>query len=1087
MFAAPASDEKLRLEALRELSILGTPPEEAFNRIARLARLHFRAAVAQISFGGESQHWVKAWIGVSSRQEPLPESLGARVVASAAPLVVADLLSDPAFRDAGAPPSGIRFYAGAPLILSDGVCVGALSIAGTSPREDFGAEDIQALQDYASLAVRELDLRTARRQVDEAEERSRVSEANCDDIMATAPYGIYRTSPDGRILSANPAVLEMLGYASFEELSRRNLESEGLVDERDRFKESLERAGAVEGYETIWRRKDGSAIHVRESARVVKSAAGKLLYYEGTVVDITARRLAEEQRKQAQSLVEKIINTLPTVLYLIEVPRHVCIYVNPQIENVLGYSPDEFERCENVLLEMAHPEDVSRVMAHHERFSETRDGEIREISLRLRHKDGAWRWLRTRETVFLRDDRGKALQILGAAMDFTAQHNMEQRVRLQEERWNLALAANNDGIFDCDFETGLAFRSARCRDIFGYPNSPEIGPNDDWKHLIHEGDSKRVEVAVERYLARLDPSFEVEYRIRTQGPEIRWILCRAQAQWDASGKPLRMVGSVSDITARKHTEIAVRLQADWLAEARDRAEAATHAKSRFLATMSHEIRTPLNAILGMTNLLLESRLNKDQWENVETIRSSSATLLALVEDILDFSKIEAGRMELEAIEFNLPDLIEEGLELLAGQAEDKGLRLLLWIDPQVPERVIGDGARLRQILLNLLSNAVKFTAAGEVILNVSEKSRSVQRSTILFAVTDTGIGIDAEAQRHLFESFSQADSSTTRRFGGTGLGLAICKQLVELMGGDIGVESVPGAGSRFWFEVSFEIAARGRPAPELNLTGMRALVLDGNARGREVIENHLNAWGCALTVCTNGPEALETLTALEKPVDFAVIDMSLPLMDGVTVVSRIRALPRYRRLPMVLLQGRARHASRNAGNARKNTVYLPRPIRRKGFVAALARLLRVKEAKAHGPEMPSAPQQANGVKVLLAEDNLTNQRVAVLMLQRLGYSVDIAVNGREAVEAFKRHGYPLILMDCQMPEMDGIDATREIRSLERADRRPVIIALTANATTEDRHRCLAAGMDDVLVKPVLGELLREKLEIWLSARIVPGG
>ena len=1083
MLAPRAANERERLEALRGLNILDTPPEENFDRIAALAKAHFRVPIVLISFVDETREWFKSHPGTAVKEASPENAFCTHTILSDEPLIVTDPAGDPRFQKnpmvAGEP--GIRFYAGSPLVLKEGHRVGAICLMDTARREEFGAEEAAVLREYAALVTRELEIRKALARTIAAEEQTRTSEANYKNVLATAPYGIYRTSPEGRVLSVNPAVLEMLGYESFEELARRNIESEGLVTERSRFKETLESAGAVEDYETIWRRKDGSPVHVREDARVVRSETGEVLYYEGTVIDISARRMAEEQRRQVQSLVEKIVNTLPTVLYLLELPQHNCVYVNPQIENMLGYTPDEFEGAESVLARFAHPDDAARILKHHEAFGEMHDGEIREIAGRLRHKDGGWRWFRTREAVFSRDGDGNPTQILGAAMDFTAQHAMEQRIRLQEERWNLALAANNDGIFDWDLESGEAFRSARCLEIFGYPNAPENGPVKDWKRAVHEGDLSRVESAIERYLARVDAAFEVEYRIRTQGSEVRWILSRAQGQWDEDGKPIRLVGSVSDITARKHTEIAVRLQADWLAEARDRAEAATNAKSRFLATMSHEIRTPLNAILGMTNLLLESRLSKEQVENAETIRSSSATLLALVEDILDFSKIEAGRMELEAIEFQLPELVEEGLDLLAQQAEAKGLELLVWIDPHVPKRVIGDGARLRQIMLNLLSNAVKFTPSGEVMVNVQPKSRAGGAASVVFSVTDTGIGISPEAQQHLFESFSQADSSTTRRFGGTGLGLAISKQLVQLMGGEIGVESQLGEGSRFWFEIPFEIASEGPAEPGPDLTGRVALVVDDNANGRNLIRRHLEQLGCASLLCGSAAEALKVLKGTERPVDFAMIDATLPAMDGAALATKIRALGAYRHLPVVLLRARDRRRFPRKQPARAN-LFLLKPIRRRSLRSVVSQALGIEAPVAAGNQPQSHPGNGNGVRVLLAEDNRANQRVAMLMLERLGYAVDVAANGLEAIEAYRRTRYPLILMDCQMPEMDGIDATREIRQMENGGHRTVIIALTANALAEDRNLCLAAGMDDYLVKPVLAELLREKLERWLAAR-----
>ena len=707
------------------------------------------------------------------------------------------------------------------------------------------------------------------------------------------------------------------------------------------------------------------------------------------------------------------------------------------------------------------------VSAHLDRQREGEAGVTRFVQ-KFRRGDGGDLWAFA-SMVALQDAKGEYSGTLAMITDISALKNAEQMTREGEMRWNLAIEASSQGVFDVDCRTNIIYSSPRLKEILGYSEHDDTTDESAWQKRIHPADREWVASALGDYLSRRSDIFSIEYRLKLDDGREKWVTARGKAAFDADGRPIRMVGAVQEVTDRKLAELE-------LCRAKEAAESASRAKSEFLANMSHEIRTPLNGVIGMTELALDSELTPEQREYLQTIEISATTLLTVINDILDFSKIEAGRVELESSDFNLRDCFEETLKTMALRADEKGLELLCDISPDVPTWVSGDGVRLRQIVLNLVGNAIKFTRQGEIGLHVRTETGAGAACTLRVTVSDTGIGIPVDRQKIIFDPFTQHDASTTRNYGGTGLGLTISSRLVSLMGGRIWVDSQIGKGSQFHFTVQMRQAGRSAPSETMSaadgLRNLKVLIVDDNSTNRRILKDILMRWGVETTSVETGEHALsELISGLERnePYQILLTDSQMPGMDGFRLVEEIGRHLGLGGIAVIMLS-----STHNWGFTEKCrelgiTCHLSKPVRKAELLSALLRLSGHKIGVTKPPSVAvlEAVQSKTGLNILLAEDNRINQVVATQMLEKMGYKITVANTGAEVLSQLSAGSFDLVLMDVQMPEMDGIETTRRIRNEEsNSSAHLPIIAMTAHAMKGDRERCLEAGMDGYVSKPI---------------------
>ena len=698
--------------------------------------------------------------------------------------------------------------------------------------------------------------------------------------------------------------------------------------------------------------------------------------------------------------------------------------------------------------------------------------------LETMREDGSW--------MLINEQRLPDGGIMIVSSDITERKRTENALRESEALLNEAqrIAKLSSWMWD-EVEDREIYRSGADSRIYGLNNDDKLTASfEDFLAQVHGDDRDRVETVInDAYRSR--SGYDIEYRLQRPDGEIRHIAEHTEAILDENGDIVRTFGISQDITKIKLVE--AELQAA-LAEA----EQAINTKSEFVATMSHEIRTPMNGVIGISCLLLDTDLNDEQRQYVELIRQSGKSLLTIINDILDFSKLEAGKLEFETVEFDVGDTIESLAELLGAQASDKDIELITFVAPNVPSACLGDPGRLRQVLLNLGGNAVKFTRLGSVGIQVNLESQDDDHTVLCFAVMDTGIGIPKDRQETLFSRFSQAEGSTTRNYGGTGLGLAISKQLVEQMGGDITLESTPNKGTTVSFTARFGAVSPAGKARPLDMPNLKLLVVDDTELNRIIYRKQLTSWGISVTLAANGEEALAALARAEDakaPFDLAILDYMMPGLNGVQLARMIRENAAFDATKLILASA---IGNRDPHELTDFVTHIRNPVRRSVLFDAIADNCDIVQEDADRKTYPPDHRSSDGVadgtgvrplRILVAEDNAVNQILVTRTLEKAGHRADVAHDGREAVEAVRRHSYDLVLMDVHMPEMGGLEATAEIRALDGDVGDIPIIALTAEAMAGDRERLLAAGMNDYLSKPLDRRKLIEAVERWQPEQV----
>lgn len=789
--------------------------------------------------------------------------------------------------------------------------------------------------------------------------------------------------------------------------------------------------------------------------------------------DVAERRQIEQTLAHERNLLRTLIDNLPDLIYVKDSASRYLLS-NRAHAQFLGYpSPDQVIGKD--VFELFPADQARAFRADDKRVIRSGQPLLDHEEQVIDRHTNKLRWNLTTK-VPLRDETGQVSGLLGIARDITARKQAEIELARRKQFFESLFVNSPVAIVTLDLDHWITGCNPAFTELFGYTEDEAIGQELD--PLISTGAAYEEARTYTGQVMNGAAVHAVGERRRKDGSLVDVEIFGVPVV--VAGERIGALGMYHDITE--------------LVRAREQAESADRAKSAFLAAMSHEIRTPLNGVIGMTALLLDTPLTAQQRQFAETIRFSGENLLTIINDILDFSKIEAGRMDLETTDFDLRQVVENVGALFAERTYQKGLELIISIDPNLPTALRGDPFRLSQVLTNLVGNAIKFTERGEVVVEVrcAEAAPSdLSRRHIHFSVRDTGIGIPPEQQARLFKPFSQADLSTTRKYGGTGLGLAISKRLVELMGGQIRVTSRAGEGSTFEFSVPLALGAPAMLQQSLaaaNLQGARVLIVDDNATNRMVLHHQVIAWGMLPQSAASGRAALEKLRAATRdPFDVVLLDMDMPEMDGFALARAVRADPALQSLKLIMLTSVGRVGGIESAHQAGLDAMLVKPVRQSELYNCLITVLGVSSAVAEAERASprAAKEEGRGVRVLLAEDNVVNQQVAMFMLQARGYTVDVAANGQEVMDALARAPYDIVLMDCQMPEVDGFEATARIRQREGTARHTPIIALTAHATRGEREKCIAAGMDDYLSKPITPDALYTTLRRWLPKTSAP--
>jgi two-component system, sensor histidine kinase and response regulator len=1072
--------EKDRLQELHEYEILDTQPEVEFDVLTSIASQICAVPIALINLVDAERIWLKSKVGFDGQEMPRDQSFCNETIKQKKLLVVDDTTKDDRFSSLPVVTHGpkIRFYAGAPIISPQGRVLGTLCILDTKPRT-LTEKQKSILQELSLLVVSQLELhRTVSRlnktltEKDRIEQELRGSQQEYKHIIDSANELIYRTDENGIITFFNPAATRLLKYNQNELIGHHYRE---LI--QPSYRTSVERYYGVQflkkvpitSREVPALAKDGSIVWLGQNVQLLFQEQ-KVIGFSVVARDITEKKRLDGRIVESERRLLSIVNTVNEGITLSDESGFFEVF-NPRMEELCGYSLNEANDNPDFNRLLSSTEDeYQRILSRQKELWNA--GIVQESEITIRTKFGDKKILLMSSSLVNYDGRK---MVLSAYRDVTEQRKAEQAIQVSSKRFRTFFENNPvpTWVFDLESCQFLEVNNAAIKH-YGYSKEDFLAMN--IMDLRPTGDTDSIKEELDIIKTRDSSTMQGRHCIK-DGTIIDVLLSWHNFDYDNHRAVLVVA---QDITESKQAQ-------EELRAAKEAAEIANKAKSEFLANMSHEIRTPMNGVIGTISLLAHTQLTAEQQEYVETIRLSGDALLNVINDILDLSKIESNEIILEAHPFRIGTCIEETFDLFAIQADQKNIDLVYWIDEKVPQVVIVDAARLRQVLVNLVSNAIKFTEHGEIHILVSKVSEIDGKIELLFAVRDTGIGIPIDRIHKLFRPFSQVDSSSTRKYGGSGLGLAICARAVALLDGHIWVESKFGEGSTFSFTIN--VSGQFIDTKEQNLClplinkSKKVLVIDDNAVCRQTVVDLLVEWGFIVSSAATLDYALFMMRD-HGSVDIVVAEQTPLDVSGTQLREELRRANGKQDTALIILAERTKHDQIVRTNDEILQVVL-KPIRHRVLYDALAVIL--KQLK--GEPLSTTPVGSSQEKrlplprmnILIVEDNVINQKLIVRVLKILGEEVDIANNGLEALNAVHKKKYDIVLMDIQMPEMDGYDATQHIRSEVSKAHQPIIIAMTANALQGDREKCMEVGMNDYMSKPIMIDEVRRIIKKWYES------